>query len=183
MAAGRIVRRRCDRGSVEHGPSWSDLACYGALRTAGSGPHETTPRVHAPLLPDKSCKGARCGVRAESGHPRRRRRRREPSRRHRPVGGDDRHRVTPGRINNEAVVTYVVDDGHLVTTRHAWPSSSSRAASRCPAWQAVSVITCKTMSRRSSSRHSPNRSPGHQAGAVSARLAAMIALARAISSR
>ena len=57
------MRRRCDRGSVEHGPSWSDRACYGALRTAGSGPHVTARRVRASLLPDKSCKGARCGVR------------------------------------------------------------------------------------------------------------------------
>jgi MFS family permease len=35
------------------------------------------------------------------------------------------------------------------------PSSSSRAASRCPAWTAVSVMTCRMISRTSRSRQSP----------------------------
>ncbi len=60
---------------------------------------------------------------------------------------------------------------------------SSRAASRCPAWHAVSVITCKTTFRTFWSRQLGQRSTGHQVGAESRTVAAMIAFACSISRR
>ncbi len=39
------------------------------------------------------------------------------------------------------------DSGQVMTSR-CFPSMSSRTASRCPAWVAVSVMTCRTTSRR-----------------------------------
>jgi hypothetical protein len=47
---------------------------------------------------------------------------------------------------------------HSVRTSQVLPSMSSRAASRCPAWTAVSVSTCRMTSRRLSSRQ---YRPGH----------------------
>ena len=45
---------------------------------------------------------------------------------------------------------------------HRRPSMSSRAASRWPAWQAVSVMTCSRTSRRLCRCGSPKRCCGHQ---------------------
>jgi hypothetical protein len=55
------------------------------------------------------------------------------------------------------------------------------AASRCPAWQAVSVITCSRTSRRLAGQL--DHSSGHCAGGVSRGMAAMISFARVISCR
>ena len=63
------------------------------------------------------------------------------------------------------------------------PSISSRAASRWPAWHAVSVITWRMTSRRSRSLQLGHSSVGHLAGGASSGVAVMTASASSISRR
>jgi len=84
----------------------------------------------------------------------------------------------PSQRGGRAVLAF-----HSVSTSQVLPSMSSRAASTCPAWTAVSVSTCRMTSRRLSSRQSPKSSSGHQAGAASRGVAVMMAFVRSICCR
>ena len=143
--------------------------CFG--RAATGRAHSAHPRPSARRLTT----GVRAGAAGQPGHPRAARGAAAGGPRSRPARGA-RHRLSgwPG-VQPRAIR---VSSGPIQVR----PSISSRAASRCPAWVAVSVMTCRMTSRTSCSRQSWKYG-GQRAGGASRLRPASAASDAAISCR